>query len=124
MQEIVADLESHGAHLVVISPQLEKYSRQVAKKNKLSFSVLSDRGNAVASQFGLTFALPDKIKELHNQWGMNLERFNGDASWTLPLPGRFIMDRHGTIMHVDVHPDYTRRPEPTEIVNFLVPTIN
>ena len=119
MQEIVTDLESHGAHLVVISPQLEKYSRQVAKKHHLSFSVLSDRGNAAATQFGLTYTLPDQLKELHDKWGMNLERFNGDPSWTLPLPGRFIMDRHGTIIHVDVHPDYTKRPEPSDIVSIL-----
>lgn len=119
MQEIVADIESHGTHLVVISPQLEKYSRQVVKINNLSFSVLSDRGNAVASQFGLTFTLSDQLKGLHNKWGMNLERFNGDASWTLPLPGRFIIDGHGTIRHVDVHPNYTKRPEPKDIVSLL-----
>ena len=119
MQEIVADLESHGVHLVVISPQLEKYSRQAVKKHHLSFSVLSDRGNAVASQFGLTYTLPDQLKEVHDKWGMNLERFNGDPSWTLPLPGRFIVDRHGTIIHVNVHPDYTKRPEPSDIVSIL-----
>ncbi len=119
MQEIVADLESHGAHLVVISPQLEKYSRQVVKKHHLSFSVLGDRGNAVASQFGLTFTLPDQLKELHEKWGMNLDRFNGDSSWTLPLPGRFIVDGQGTIIHVDVHPDYTKRPEPSDIIKIL-----
>ena len=119
MHEIVADLESRGVHLVVISPQLEKYSRQVVKKHHLSFSVLSDRSNAIASQFGLTYTLPDQLKELYVKWGMNLSRFNGDSSWTLPLPGRFIMDRHGTIIHVDVHPDYTKRPEPTDIVSIL-----
>lgn len=119
MQEIIADLQSRGVRLVVISPQLEKYSRQVVKKHDLSFSVLGDRGNAVASQFGLTHTLPDPLKELHTKWGMNLERFNGDRSWTLPLPGRFIMDRHGVIIHVDVHPDYTKRPEPTDIVRIL-----
>ena len=104
---------------MVISPQLEKYSRQTVKKQQLSYRVLSDRGNAVASQFGLTYTLSDQLKELYGEWGMNLERFNGDPSWTMPLPGRFIMDRHGTIIHVDVHPDYTRRPEPSDIVSIL-----
>ncbi len=104
---------------MVISPQLEKYSRQVVKKNRLSFSVLSDSGNKVASKFGLTFTLPDPLKELHDKWGMNLARFNGDPSWTLPLPGRFIINRHGIIAHVDVHPDYTKRPEPSDIIKIL-----
>lgn len=121
MQEIIKDLESHGAHLVVISPQLEKYSRQVVKKHQLSFRVLTDRGNAVASQFGLTFALPEPLNALYLEWGLNLERFNGDTAWTLPLPGRFILDRQGTIVHVDVHPDYTKRPEPANIITLLKP---
>ena len=50
---------------------------------------------------------------------MNLELFNGDRSWTLPLPVRFILDRHGAIIHVDVDPDYTKRPEPTDIIDIL-----
>ena len=41
------------------------------------------------------------------------------SGWTLPLPGRFIMDGHGMISHVDVHPDYTIRPEPADIVKLL-----
>ncbi len=122
MQEIVVDIESLGAHLVVISPQLEKYSRQVVKKHHLSFNVLSDRGNTAASQFGLTHTLSDQLKELHDMWGMNMERFNGDNSWTLPMPGRFILDRQGIILHTDVNPDYTKRPEPDEIIEILKAT--
>ncbi len=30
-----------------------------------------------------------------------------------------IMDGHGMIIHVSVHPDYTKRPEPADIVNLL-----
>ena len=122
MQDIVVDIESLGAHLVVISPQLEKYSRQVVKKHHLSFNVLSDRGNIVASLFGITHTLPDQLKELHDMWGMNLERFNGDNSWTLPMPGRFILDRQGIILHTDVNPDYTKRPEPDDIIEILKAT--
>lgn len=103
----------------MLSPQLEKYSRQVAQKHQLSFSVLNDRGNGVASQFGLAFTLPDQLKELYANWGMNLDRFNGDDTWQLPLPGRFILNQQGTIIHGDVDPDYTKRPEPSEIVNIL-----
>ena len=105
--------------MVVLSPQLEKYSKQVAKKLGLTFSVLSDIGNRVAAQFGLTFSLPDNLRDLYRSFGIDLERFNGDDTWQLPMPGRFILDSTGTIIHVDVHPDYTKRPEPTDIVRIL-----
>jgi peroxiredoxin len=104
---------------VAISPQLEKYSRQVAKKHNLTFSLLSDQGNRVASQFGLVYSLPDDLRGLYSNFGIDLERFNGDDSWTLPMPGRFILDQQGTILSADVNPDYTKRPEPGDIIEIL-----
>ena len=104
---------------MVLSPQQAKYSKQVAKKNQLTYSVLADTGNQVAAQFGLMHSLPDDLRELYTKFGLDLVRFNGDEKWELPLPGRFILDRQGTVIHRDVHPDYTKRPEPAEIVNIL-----
>ena len=103
----------------MLSPQQAKYSKQVAKKNLLTYSVLTDTGNQVAAQFGLVHSLPDNLRELYTKFGLDLVRFNGDEKWQLPLPGRFILDRQGTVIHRDVHPDYTKRPEPAEIVNIL-----
>ena len=103
----------------MISPQLEKYSKQVAKKHKLTFSVLCDKGNKVASQFGLVFSLPGDLRGLYSNFGIDLERFNGDDSWALPMPGRFILDQQGTILSADVNPDYTIRPEPVDIIEIL-----
>jgi peroxiredoxin len=104
---------------VVISPQLEKYSKQVSKKNNLTFSVLSDNGNKVASQFGLVFSLPDDLRGLYSNFGIDLERFNGEDAWTLPIPGRFLLDQQGTILSADANPDYTKRPEPSDFIKIL-----
>ena len=106
---------------MVISPQLEKYSKQVSKKNNLTFSVLSDQGNTIASLFGLVFKLPDDLRGLYSSFGIDLERFNGNDSWTLPMPGRFILDQQGTIISADADPGYTKRPEPSDISKILEP---
>ena len=103
----------------MIFPQLAKYSRQVVKKNHLTFSVLGDPGNTVASSFGLAFTLPEDLRAIYKKFGIDLERFNGGDSWQLPMPGRFLLDRRGTIVHRDVHPDYTKRPEPAEIIDIV-----
>ena len=115
LQSVTADIEALGASLVVVSPQLEKYSKQVAKKLGLTFSVLSDRGNRVAAAFGLAFSLPDNLRDVYRSFGIDLERFNGDDAWTLPMPGRYIVDQPGNIVDANVHPDYTVRPEPSDI---------
>jgi peroxiredoxin len=105
--------------LVAVTPQLTKYSRQLVKKLGLTFPVLSDTGNKVAAQFGLVFSLPEDLRQVYKGFGIDLERFNGDASWTLAMPARFILDRQGTVIDAAVHPDYTIRPEPSSILPIL-----
>ena len=51
--------------------------------------------------------------------GIDLARGNGDGTWRLPIPARFVIDREGTIRAVDADPDYTRRPEPARTVEVL-----
>jgi peroxiredoxin len=103
-----------------VSPQRAEFLRMMIKKNKLGFDILSDAGNAVAAQFGLKFTLTDAVQKIYREtFKLDMEKFNGDASWTLPMPARFIIDRSGTIRYAQADPDYTRRPEPEETLAAL-----
>jgi peroxiredoxin len=119
LQETAADIKALGASLVVISPQLEKYSKLMVKKNNLTFPLLRDEDNRLASQFGLTFKLPNDLAGLYSQFGIDLVRFNGNDLWSLPMPARFVLDPKGTVVSAEANPDYTHRPEPSEIVEIL-----
>lgn len=113
------EIEALGVSLVVVSPQLEKYSKQVVKKNNLTYPVLCDLSNTVASAFGLTISLPEDLAELYRTFGIDLGRFNGNEDWQLPMPARYIIDSKGKILEGLVNPDYTRRPEPAELPGLL-----
>jgi len=119
LQQSLSEIHAAGANLVAISPLREPYLKQMAEKHHLEFDLLRDEGNAVARKFGLVFQLPDDLRNLYLSFGSDLARFNGDDSWTLPMPGRFIVDQRGIIRHADVNPDYTIRPDPAETVAFL-----
>jgi len=80
---------------VAISPQLPEHSRELIERRHLTFEILSDRGNEVAAKFGLRFSLPDYLRRIYRTFPLDLETFNGDASWTLPMPARFVIDRQG-----------------------------
>lgn len=84
-----------------------------------AYELLLDRGNEVARRFGLAFALPDELRETYRAIGIDLAQANGDASWTLPMPARYVVDRQGVVRAADVHPDYTRRTEPAETLAAL-----
>ena len=112
-------IKTLGASLVAISPQFPKYSKQIAKKHNLAFPILADFNNDVATRFGLTFSLPEELKAVYMELGIDLPRFNGNDSWQLPMAGRFIANSQGIIRNVEAHPDYTQRPEPSSIVDYL-----
>lgn len=108
-----------GGSLIAISPQLTKYTKQVVKKHNLTFPVLADKGNEYANKLNLVFTLPEKLKEIYTSFGIDIPRFDGDDSWELPMSGRFLVDTSGVIRKIDVHPDHTIRPEPSEIIDFM-----
>lgn len=119
LQEIMPKFETLGASLVAISPQNPVNSRKSVRQNGLSFPILSDPHNDVAAAFGLRFQLPDYLAELYRSLKNELPAFNGDESWTLPMPARFVVDQDGTILYAEVNPDYTRRPEPNDMLPAL-----
>ncbi|HVB99342.1 MAG TPA: peroxiredoxin-like family protein, partial [Candidatus Dormibacteraeota bacterium] len=108
-----------GAAVVAISPQVEAYARYSVEKNGLHFDVLSDPGNAVARRFGLSFQVPEDLKRVYIEMKLDLPRYNGDDSWQLPMPARFVVDREGIIRYADFDPDYTTRPDPEETLAAL-----
>ncbi|MRX08899.1 redoxin domain-containing protein [Pseudoduganella sp. FT25W] len=115
LQAELPQMKALGANLVAISPQTASNSRKSMRQNDLSFPVLNDAGNEVAAAFGIRYQMPDYLIELYKSLKNDLPGFNGDDSWTLPLPGRFVIDTDGTILYAEVDPDYTNRPE-TELL--------
>jgi len=93
--------------------------RETQEPEAFAFEMLRDFGNRVAESYGLTFTLPDDLREIYMRFGIDLARGNGDGTWRLPVPARFVIDRQGIVRTVDADPDYTRRPEPTETVKTL-----
>jgi hypothetical protein len=86
LQKVLPDIVALGASLVAISPQLPEHNRELSRSRALGFPILTDRGNEVATRFGLTFTLPDYLRALYGTFPLDLAKYNGDASWTLPMP--------------------------------------
>jgi peroxiredoxin len=117
LQQVVGTLKEHGATLVAITPQLAGASRSLIEKHSIGFDLLSDPGNDYAANLGLRFKLPEDLKAIYLSFGIDLAAHNGEGSWMLPMPGRFVIDRGGIVRAVDVDPDYQYRPEPQKTVD-------
>jgi peroxiredoxin len=119
LQLTLPEIESLGANLVALSPQLPEKSLSTAEENKVSFEVLSDLGNKVAREFGLVFTLPESLQALYKKFGIDVAVANGDESYGLPMTATYVIDSNGTIAHAFVDTDYTKRLEPAEAVEAL-----
>ena len=117
MQAIEAaarQIRALGASVVAISPQSEPNSRKFEADIGLSFSILCDRGNLVAQQFGLRYRVSQEVLAVYRGLGIDLALGNGEDSLTLPLPARYVIGRDGIIVYAEVNGDYRRRPDPRE----------
>jgi peroxiredoxin len=124
LQQALPAFRALGAQLLAISPQNAVNSRKSIRNNGLDFPILSDPGNETAAAFGLRFALPAYLVDLYKSLKNDLPAFNGDTSrgdtsWTLPMPGRFVIGQDAIIRYAEVNPDYTQRPEPSDMLPVL-----
>jgi peroxiredoxin len=115
IEAAAADIRVRGASLVAISPQTLANSRKSKEQNGLSFQIVDDHGGHTANAFGIRFRLPDDLIEVYKGFGVDLAIINGEPSWTLPMPARYVIAQDGSIAYAEVNPDYTRRPDPSEL---------
>jgi peroxiredoxin len=113
------EIEARGASLIAVSQQTAANSRKSQRSNNLGFPIVGDKGGDLAAKFGLRWHLPSDLQVIQKQLGADLPAFNGEASWTLPMPSRYVIAQDGVIAYAEVNADYTRRPEPSDVFPVL-----
>ena len=98
-----------GIKIVLISPQPEKITENLAKRFNVPFIFLTDKDNTVATQLGLNHknGLPK---------GMELMGYSSDTIY----PTVVVTNRKGRIIYLDETPSFRNRPEPKEYLNILL----
>jgi peroxiredoxin len=116
-QERIAELTAAGGRFIAISPQRPTNAISLTEKHELAFPVLSDETQQVIRAYKLHFDLPPTLKELFgNAWGLDLTEQNADGSWSLPVPGTFVVDRAHRIRFAFASVDWRRRAEPDDVI--------
>lgn len=119
LHDIMPQIEERGATLVGVSPELPDSTLNTIEKHQLKFEVLSDVGNKLARQYGLVMSVPEIVRPLYLQWGLDLPTFNGEDTWELPIPATYVINTDGKIVAAYVNKNYTERMEPTDIIKAL-----
>lgn len=104
---------------MAISPEMPDHSLSTIEKNELAFDVLYDQGNKVAELFGLVYELPEVLRPIYADLSIDIPEYNGDSTFTIPMPATYIINQDGSILYHFIDADYTKRSEPAEIVKRL-----
>ncbi|WP_017302916.1 peroxiredoxin-like family protein [Spirulina subsalsa] len=119
LRKALREMQDSGAQLVAISPETPDHSLSTQQINDLGFEVLSDAQNQLARQFGLVFNLPDYLRPVYEQLGIDLQTSNGNSDFELPIPATYVVNTEGIIIHSFVNPDYTQRQNPQDLLPIL-----
>ncbi len=112
-------LRQRRAVLVAVSPQTPRQNGFTADQHRLTFPLLSDPACALAEAFGMAYAVPPPTQAYFRSILINVPLMNGDHSWRLPLPGTFVLDRHGVVQLAQAYADHRRRPDPADTLAAL-----
>lgn len=113
-------IEDLGARLIAVTPQQPDRSLEQVRKDSYPFEILSDLDSTVMRDYRLHFAVPEALSQLYrDRFGLDLADYNGPGRYELPVPGTFVIDRHGIVRAAFADTDYKRRMEPADIIAAL-----
>lgn len=117
IQGIEKDLRDMGYQVLAVSPDDPVHLKEMADKNSLTYTLLSDRGLALAKKFGLVFRLDKTALEKYKQWNMKLSEASGGTNQDLlPVPAAYLVAKDGKILYSHFDPDFKKRVDPKEVL--------
>lgn len=118
--DLLPRLTGRGVRLVAVSPQKPDGSLTTREENSLGFAVASDPGNVIAGRLGILMPPGDEaLRAAELRAGLDLAGVNADGTRNLPMPATVILDASRTVRWIDVHPDWSTRTEPGQVIAAL-----
>ncbi|TCL83046.1 peroxiredoxin [Rathayibacter sp. PhB179] len=111
---LAPELASRGIAFVAVSPETPDASATLG--GELGFTVVTDPGNALATELGIVTAPSDAAIEAHTALGFAVKDSNADDTPAIPFPTVLVLDAEGVVRFADVHVDYTTRTETEAIL--------
>ncbi|MEM8717257.1 MAG: AhpC/TSA family protein, partial [Cyanobacteria bacterium P01_G01_bin.4] len=69
--------------------------------------------------YGLVFELPEQLRPIYTDFGIDIPTHNGDETFELPIAATYVIAPNGKVAHAFVDADYTKRLDPEDIVSAL-----
>lgn len=117
LAKIEEKLIAEGAKLVVITPEIQRYAKQLKAEARARFPVLTDLDCGYALQLELAIKINDEKRNAMIQAGCDISQFQGNNNWILPIPATFVIGVDGIVKARFVDPDYRKRMEISDLLS-------
>ena len=105
-----------GGEIFAVHPD----AGQMIEDPSEGFHIMTDPDQAVTRAYRLRFTLPVEAQHIYTSFSnLDISQRNANGSWSLPVPGTFVVDRRGTVRRRLVTADYTQRMEPVDVIEAL-----
>lgn len=115
-QDYAQEFEDAGLNIVFITPESVENVNGSIEKTETTYTVLSDSEQQAAKLFNVIFSLDAKTRNTYKGYGIDLEAWNANAEWKLPVPGVFLIDTEGVVRWQKVDENYKVRVDPEAVL--------
>lgn len=105
--------------MVAIVPDREKFADEMKQDSNARFPILTDMDNGYAMSLNLSIWIGEEMGEYMRSIGRDLPSYQGNDTWTLPIPATFVVAPDGRIKARFVDPDFRRRMDIEELIAAL-----
>ncbi len=123
LQRSLKEFQRYQASLVGVSPSTITIQTVSKDSLELSYSLLSDAGNKVASLYGLSYKISDELGSVFEGFGIEMNENLGleeKHEPSLSIPATFVVNPNQEIVFAFADSDHTKRAEPSDIIASLM----
>jgi peroxiredoxin len=108
-----------GGRVVAIMPERQRFAAEFKSEAGSPFPVFTDLDNGYALSLNLAIWIGPDLERLLSSFGRVLPDYQGNDSWTLPIPATFVVGRDGRVAARFVDPDFRRRMSVDDLIAAL-----
>jgi len=119
LQDSLQLLTGKGAYVVGVTPETGENINKTIDKTHASFSIIQDKDYSIMKAYQVNYTVDDAMLAKLKNYGVDLEKNNGNTDHVLPVPATYVINSSGKIIYVHFDKDYTKRASVSSILTAL-----
>jgi peroxiredoxin len=119
LQDSLQLLTAKGVYVIGVTPETGENINKTIGKTHASFSIIQDNGYQIMKAYDVNYTVDDALNAKFKNYGIDLEKNNGNTDHVLPVPATYVIIPGGQIIYVHFNKDYTKRASVSDIMKAL-----